>query len=194
MNVERKTCGGGREYASQTQANVNSWLAGLAAVLGIANSGGCGNGNILNRLFGGNGGNGCGNGGFDVAAMLAMLNAGNNCGGGGPAVNRYEAQQSARIAELETEVKLRDANTFTMQEMGKLRDYMETKFDKVDERLCKQAEWNAAQTGALSCMQSQIQQLFGLTKLVVPNTSVCPGWGNVTITPAAATTAAGAAA
>lgn len=166
MNVEHKTCGGGKEYASQTQANVNSWLAGLAAVLGIANSGGCGNG------------------GFDVAALLAMLNAGNNYGG--PAVNRYEAQQSARIAELETKVKLRDANTFTMQEMGKLRDYMETKFDKVNERLCKQAEWNAAQTGALSCMQSQIQQLFGLTKLVVPNTSVYPGWGDVTITPAAA--------
>jgi hypothetical protein len=35
-------------------------------------------------------------------------------------------------------------------------------------------------------MQSQIAQLMGLTKLAVPNTSVCPGWGNVTITPAAA--------
>jgi hypothetical protein len=29
-------------------------------------------------------------------------------------------------------------------------------------------------------------QLMGLTKLVVPNGSICPGWGNVTITPAAA--------
>ena len=38
-------------------------------------------------------------------------------------------------------------------------------------------------------MQQQIAQLQSLTKLVVPNTSVCPGWGNVTITPAATTTA-----
>ena len=30
-------------------------------------------------------------------------------------VNRYEAAQAARIAELETEVKLRDANTYTDQ-------------------------------------------------------------------------------
>jgi hypothetical protein len=35
-------------------------------------------------------------------------------------------------------------------------------------------------------MAGQIAQLQSLTKLVVPNTSVCPGWGNVTITPAAA--------
>ena len=146
----------------------------------------------MSRLFGGNCGNSCGNGGFDVAAMLAMLNAGNNCGG--PVVNRYETELQSKIATLEADVKLRGVYTYTMQEMGKLRDYMETRIDKVNERLCKQAEWNAAQTGALGCMQSQIQQLFGLTKLVVPNTSVCPGWGDVTITPAAATTAAAPAA
>ena len=36
-------------------------------------------------------------------------------------------------------------------------------------------------------------RLMGLTKLVVPNTSVCPGWGNVTITPATTTTTTPAA-
>jgi hypothetical protein len=41
-------------------------------------------------------------------------------------------------------------------------------------------------TATLNCIQSQVQQLFGITKLVIPNTSVCPGWGNVNITPAAA--------
>lgn len=47
--------------------------------------------------------------------------------------------------------------------------------------------------GTVSCIQGQIAQLQSLTKLVVPNTSVCPGWGNVTITPAAATTTTPAA-
>ena len=37
-------------------------------------------------------------------------------------------------------------------------------------------------------MAQQIAQLQGLTKIVVPNTSVCPGWGNVTITPGGTTT------
>jgi hypothetical protein len=41
-------------------------------------------------------------------------------------------------------------------------------------------------------MQGQIGQLFNLTKLVVPNTSVCPGWGNITITPSATTPTTGA--
>ena len=49
----------------------------------------------------------------------------------------------------------------------------------------QQAVYNGANTAAVSCMQSQIAQLYGLTKLVVPNTAVCPGWGNVTVTPAA---------
>ena len=36
-------------------------------------------------------------------------------------VNRYEAAQSARIAELETEVKLRDANIYTDSKLNDLR-------------------------------------------------------------------------
>ena len=102
-------------------------------------------------------------------------------------VNRYEAAQAARIAALETEVKLRDANTFTMGEMGKLRDYVDGKFAKVEHELCDQRVFNATQIGTISCIQGQIAQLMGLTKLVVPNGSICPGWGDVTVsvTPAA---------
>lgn len=105
-------------------------------------------------------------------------------------VNRYEAAQAARIAALETEVKLRDANTFTMGEMGKLRDYIDGKFAKVEHELCDQRVFNATQIGTISCIQGQIAQLMGLTKLVVPNSSICPGWGDVTVsvTPTATTT------
>ena len=53
----------------------------------------------------------------------------------------------------------------------------------------QQATLNATQTATISCLQQQVAQLQSLTKLVVPNTSVCPGWGNVTITPAATTAA-----
>lgn len=105
-------------------------------------------------------------------------------------VNRYEAAQAARISALETEVKLRDANTFTMGEMGKLRDYVDGKFAKVEHELCDQRVFNATQIGTISCIQGQIDQLMGLTKLVVPNSSICPGWGDVTVsvTPTATTT------
>ena len=140
-------------------------IAGTA--LGVLNGG---LGNILGGLGGWNGN-------------------GYNCSENMP-VNRYEAGQNARIAELETEVKLRDANTYTDQKLLELYKYFDGKFDRVDHKLCEQAVWNTAQTGTISCMSGQIAQLYGLTKLVVPNTSICPGWGDVTVsvTPATTTT------
>lgn len=89
-------------------------------------------------------------------------------------VNRYEADQSARIAELETEVKLRDANTYTLGEINKVRNYVDAKFDAVNAQLCSQAVVNAQVTANIACMQNTINTLSGLTKTVIPITSVCP--------------------
>lgn len=97
-------------------------------------------------------------------------------------VNRYEASQSARIAELETEVKLRDANTFTLGEMNKLRDYVDGRFAAVEHEICDQRVYNATNTAAISCIQGQIAQLASLTKVVIPNASICPGWTTTTTT------------
>lgn len=105
-------------------------------------------------------------------------------------VNRYEASQSARIAELETEVKLRDANTFTLGEMNKLRDYVDGRFTGIESQICQQNVYNATNTAAIACINGQIAQLMNLTKTVIPNTSICPGWGNVTVTPSTTTTGA----
>ena len=127
---------------------------------------------------------------------LSLLNNGlcNLLGGLGgcnnnPPINRYEAQQQARIAELETEVKLRDANFYTLGEMGKLRDYVDGRFTKVESQLADQRVYNATNTMAISCVQGQVAELMALTKRVVPNGSVCPGWGDVTVsvTPASTT-------
>ena len=102
-------------------------------------------------------------------------------------VNRYEAGQSARIAELETEVKLRDSNIYTDSKILELYKYVDGKFARVEHELCDQKVFNATQISTISCIQNQVAQLMGLTKIVVSNTSVCPGWGNVTITPATTT-------
>ena len=102
-------------------------------------------------------------------------------------VNRYEATQSARIAELETEVKLRDANIYTDQKILGLYQYVDGKLANVESQICQQNVYNATNTATLNCMAGQIAQLMGLTKLVVPNSSVCPGWGNVTVTTATTT-------
>ena len=130
-------------------------VAGAGLGLGIA-------GTALGLLNGGGG-------------ILNLGGWGNNCGcSESMLVNRYEAGQAARIAELETEVKLRDANTFTMGEMGKLRDYMENRLRGIESQICQQSVINAQITANIGCMQGQIATLMGLTKTVIPITSVCP--------------------
>lgn len=130
------------------------------------------------------------------SGVLSLMNGGlgnilgvNSCAVGcneNMPVNRYEADQQAKIAKLESDLALRDATAYVLGETGKLRDYFETKLDRIECQLSDQKAYNAANNAALGCINGQIAQLFSLTKIVVPNTSVCPGWGEVTITPAAA--------
>lgn len=149
------------KYASHGQANLNTVLGaiGTAGATGILGN--------LGGIFGGN---------ARPAECHDHL------------VDRYEATLNAKISELETEVKLRDANAFTMGEMGKLRDYVDSKFEKVENQLCDQRVYNATMNGVVSCIQGQIAQLMGLVKVVIPNSSICPGYGNVTVTPTTPTT------
>ena len=89
-------------------------------------------------------------------------------------VNRYEAAQSARIAELETEVKLRDDNTYTDGKILDLYRYVDGKFGAVEAQLCEQKVYNATNTAAIACLQGQVAQLASLTKVIIPATSICP--------------------
>lgn len=125
-----------------------------------------------------------------IGSALGLLNNGNLLGGvanGGNAhcgcsedhfVNRYEAAQSARIAELETEVKLRDANTYTDSKIAELYRVIDGRFGVVESQICQQnvvnAQFVAQVTANIACMQNAIATLNGLTKTVIPITSVCP--------------------
>ena len=171
MDVEHK------EYASNAKGNTAVTLGSVAlglAGLNSLNGNGCGNGGILGGLLGGCK---CNNGNNDVMAALALSAALKDSGGtSSPLVNRYEAGLQSRIAELETEVKLRDANIYTDGKLNALRDYVDAKFAAVNDKICAQAVHNATSDAMLGCLNNQIATLMGLTKLVVPNSSVCPGW------------------
>ena len=115
-----------------------------------------------------------------AGTALGLLNGGNLGGilGNGNhhqhCVTKYEADQAARIAELETEVKLRDANTYTLSEMNKMRNYVDSKFDSINAQLCSQAVINAQVTANLSCLQNTVSTLSGLTKTIIPIDNICP--------------------
>ena len=115
----------------------------------------------------------------------------NNCGcSENMVVNRYELGQENRIAKLETEVALRDANIFTDQKIADVYERLDNKIRGLEAGLNAQSVYNATNTATINCIQGQVAQLFGLTKLVVPNTSVCPGWGEVNVTIPTTTTGA----
>jgi hypothetical protein len=139
-------------------------IAGTA--LGLLNGGG---GGLLGGLFGGNNNHNCG-------CSDNML------------VNRYELAMQQQIAAKDAKIGLLESNIYTDQKLADVYERLNVKINAVkdaqDAINLQQAVYNGTNTAALNCMQGQIAQLYSLTKLVVPNTSVCPGWGNVTVAPA----------
>ena len=107
------------EFASKATGAAGLTTGVIGTALGALNSG----------ILGGNGilGGGWNNG------MVCSENQ---------LVNRYEAGQAARIAELETEVKLRDSNIYTDQKMLDLYKYIDGELKDVRGTLCAQAVHN----------------------------------------------------
>ena len=53
-----------------------------------------------------------------------------------------------------------------------------------------QAVYNATMNATIGCIQNQVTQLQGITKMVVPNANIAPGWGHVAVEPVFAVEAA----
>lgn len=134
------------KYSSNGKGNLGVTLGAIGTGLAVMN-GGLGN---FGGLFGG-----CG------------------CNGNG-AYTRYDAGKDSRIAELETEVKLRDSNIYTDSKILDLYRYVDGKFGCIEGQLAQQAVYNATNTSTIACMSQQIAQLQGLTKVVIPTASICP--------------------
>lgn len=114
-------------------------------------------------------------------------------------VNRFELEQERTIANKDMEIaywrgqdetnrKISDAYAKLESRINSLGAEVRANKDEQNGINLQQAVYNGTNTAALGCLQAQVAQLQGLTKLVVPNSSVCPGWGNVTITPATTAT------
>lgn len=104
-------------YASNGKANAGLTTGIIGTALGVLNGGG-----MLNGLLGGG-----------MANMSCSENH---------TVNRYEAEQQAQIAKLETEIKLRDANIYSDGKMLELYKYFDGQLKDVRGTLCAQAVHN----------------------------------------------------
>jgi len=104
-------------------------------------------------------------------------------------VTRYDANMMRELADKDRTIALLEADKYTDQKIADLADRVNARIAGVEQQINAQAVFNATQTGTLACLQGQIAQLQSMTKLIIPNSSVVPGWGNVTITPAASAAA-----
>ena len=104
-------------------------------------------------------------------------------------VNRYELNQANQIAELRSQIALRDANTYIDQKLldvykfvdGELKDMRQAQCDKWAAQGIINAKFESA-TDVLGTQVASINNtISALTKIVIPNYNVCPGWGNVNV-------------
>ena len=118
-----------------------------------------------------------------AGTALGVLNGGlgnllggwNNCGcAENMAVTRYELGLQNQIASKDGHIALLESNIYTDQKLNDLRNYIDAKVGVVEGAVNAQAVYNATNTATISCIQGQIAQLQGLTKVVIPITSVCP--------------------
>lgn len=71
-------------------------------------------------------------------------------------VNRYEAGQAARIAELETEVKLRDANIYTDGKFLEVYQYFDGRIRGIEAQIAGQAVQNQKTEDAFALVRCDI--------------------------------------
>ena len=89
-------------------------------------------------------------------------------------INRYDLQKEQDIAKLETENSLLRANIYTDQKLADLYERLDSKIRVNEAAINQQAVYNATNNATIACLQNQIACLQGLTKVVIPATSVCP--------------------
>lgn len=178
------------EYASKA-------TGGTALGLGIAGTAGWLLNGGLSNLFGGMGNNAAAAAVPAVAGLAAGM-AAQKCGDDAP-VSRYELDQAQTIANKDMEIaywrgqdetnrKIADAYTKLENRILDLAGEVRSNKEEQNGINLQQAVYNGTNTAAVGCIQAQVAQLQGLTKLVVPNSSCCPGWGEVTVKPATTTT------
>nr|DAW64100.1 MAG TPA: hypothetical protein [Caudoviricetes sp.] len=177
------------EYASKATADAGLTTGIIGTALGALNSGIFNGG--LGNLFGGNASAADLSGMAAGAALAAALGAGGRCSEDKP-VSRYELSLQQKLAEKDAQIALRDANTYGDQKMLEMYKYINGQVGALKDRFNdfekQQLVYNGVNNAAVSVLQSQVAALMGLTKTVIPNSSVCPGWGEVKVQPVTPTT------
>lgn len=167
------------EFASKGVAGTGLGLGAAGTALGLLNGG-------LGNILGGLGSWGNNRGVYGGYSDL-------HC------VDHYELDMTRALANKDMEIAYWRGQDETNRKIGDAYANLERQINSLErevrhnkEEQCgvnmQQAVYNGTNSATIGCIANQVSQLMAITKLVVPNTSVCPGWGGVSITPATITT------
>ena len=122
--------------------------------------------------------------------LFGGLFNGGNCGGNNSVVSALESALAQEKAERYTD----QTGTEVYKQFAKERNEIQAQISAIFAAIAQMDKQNAVAEAIngerIGCLTTRVNNIYDVFKLVVPNSSVCPGWGNVTITPAAATTGA----
>jgi hypothetical protein len=96
-------------------------------------------------------------------------------------VNRYELAQEQKIAHLESQVALRDANTYSDQKLLEVYKYVDGELKDIRGTMCAndkaQAVINANLNASIVALNGQVAQtaatLAGITRVAIPKNQIC---------------------
>lgn len=168
MTFENEKTSSGVAKAGLTTGIIGTSLAGLLG-LGALGAGGLklgslGTQNAVN--------------GDAAAAMMGILaaQAAGTCGCNRSCscesdhlVTRYDADKDARIAELETQVALRDANTYTDQKALQMYQYIDGRLRSIEGQICQQAVINQATQDKFQLVQQESECCCNSVKAMIEN-------------------------
>lgn len=130
---------------------------------------------LVNQLTGGNG------------LFGGLFNGGGNCGCNNNMVSALESALAKEQAERYTD----QTGTEVYKQFAKERNEIQAQISAIFAAIAQMDKQNAVaealNSERITCLKGRVDNIYDVFKLVVPNYSVCPGWGNVTITPATTT-------
>lgn len=158
-----------KEYASKGVANTGLGFGIAGTVISLLGGGGA----LLKAMDGSHR-----DSNIDLAAAMMMANAaprtvGCTCSED-RVVTRYDAEKSARIAQLEGELANKNAEIYTDKKSLELYQYVDGRLRGLESQIAQQAVYNATNNGIIGCLQNQVAALQGMTKTVIPDTNICP--------------------
>ena len=130
--------------------------------------------------------------GLAIPGTLAFLNQIGGIGGFFGGNQNMQCNDTRTISALESEIAMLKAEKYTDSVGTGVYAELNKKYIELAQFIAdldkRNAVFEAVNAERIGCLSGRVAAIEALTKLVVPNYSVCPGWGNVTVTPATTTT------